>query len=240
MKISAHIGFDRRFPMAYAVAVKSLVATSSFPMPIHPILLPDLIAKGDYTRPTHKKDGQMWDDISCAPMSTEFSISRFFVPMLEGFKGWSLFCDSDFLFRADVAELFVQADQKYAVMCVKHEYCPPETTKMDGQIQTVYKRKNWSSFMLFNNEHPANRILDKELLNAIPGRDLHGFMWLNDCEIGGIDPEWNWLEGHSSPEIDAKAVHYTRGTPDVPGYESAPYADEWNAYADRIPLCKEW
>ena len=30
-------------------------------------------------------------------------------------------------------------------------------------------------------------------------------------------------------ELNPKAVHFTRGTPDMPGYENVPYADEWRA-----------
>ena len=67
------------------------------------------------------------------------------------------------------------------------------------------------------------------LINTWTGRQLHGFGWLTDDLIGKLPPEWNWLEGHSSMELNPKAVHFTRGTPDMPGYENVPYADEWRA-----------
>ena len=50
-------------------------------------------------------------------------------------------------------------------MCAQHDYQPKESTKMDGQRQTVYPRKNWSSMMLVNCSHPANKELTKELVN---------------------------------------------------------------------------
>lgn len=236
MQINAYIGYDTRFPLAYGVTVRSLLNFSSIALPITPILLTDLIAKGIYNRSMSRRDGQLFDDISDAPMATEFAISRFFIPFLNGFQGWSLFCDSDFLFRANVSELFGQMDDRYAVMCVKHQYAPKETTKMDGQLQTLYKRKNWSSLMLINNAHRRNSLLVPSELNRLPGRDFHAFSWLDDSDIGEIHTEWNWLEGHSDSGIDPKAVHFTRGTPDVPGYENAPFADEWRNVARTINM----
>lgn len=235
---SAIIGYDNRWPTAYAVTVRSLLDRTDLKFPVVPLVLPHMQATGVYDRPMRKNGNQLHDNISGAPMATEFAISRFFIPFLSGFYGWSLFCDSDFLFRADVKDLLALADESKAVMCVHHQYAPPENTKMDGQAQTLYKRKNWSSLMLFNNEHPKNRLLEPSLLNALPGRDLHAFSWLDDSDIGALPHEWNWLEGHSDPALDAKAVHFTRGTPDMDGYEQAPYADEWRTVAARINLCE--
>ena len=57
------------------------------------------------------------------------------------FKGWALFIDCDIVFLEDVNNLFSLADDRYAVMCVKHEFNPKPGLKMDGQVQTVYPRK---------------------------------------------------------------------------------------------------
>lgn len=239
MQINAFIGYDTRQPLAYATTVRSLLLHTKADCPIYPLLLPDMVAKSIYDRPMHSKAGQMYDEISEAGMATEFAISRFFIPYLTEYSpAWTLFCDSDFLFRADIAELFAHADDSKAVMCVKHNYAPPENTKMDGQMQTLYERKNWSSLMLIHNAHPKNRALHPAMLNTLPGRDLHRFCWLDDSEIGELPPEWNWLEGHSDPALDPKAVHFTRGTPDMAGYEDVPYADEWRNVARTINLCK--
>lgn len=231
MLYNVFIGGDSRFQRAYDVALASLLRHSSKILNVPKLDLADLRDRGLYYRPTTRKDGVMWDEISGAPMSTEFAISRFLVPFLSDYEGWSIFCDSDFLFRADIAKVFEQADEKYAVMCVHHNYAPPEGVKMDGQQQLNYARKNWSSFMLFNNAHPANQFLSIENVNKFTGRDLHRFIWLLDSQIGRLDESWNWLEGHSNPEITPDAVHFTRGTPDLAGYENVPYADEWRAYA---------
>jgi hypothetical protein len=159
-------------------------------------------------------------------MSTEFALTRFLVPALCRAE-WAVFCDCDFLWRTDIDELLALADPRYAVMVVQHDYTPVEQFKMDGQIQLTYPRKNWSSLVLWNCLHPAHSVLP-ELVNTWTGRRLHGFEWLDDKLIGALPEAWNWLEGHSSPALDPKAVHFTRGTPDLPGYEQVPYAGEWH------------
>jgi lipopolysaccharide biosynthesis glycosyltransferase len=176
-----------------------------------------------------RRDGKLWDNISEAPCSTEFAISRFLTPILAR-EGWALFMDSDILAKADVSELFELADPRYAVMCVQHQHAPSaELLKMDGQAQTLYKRKNWSSVMLFNCGHPSNVNLTVNLVNSVPGRDLHRLCWLKDEEIGDLPMSWNWLVGASDPEIAPDFVHFTSGGPWFEGYEHVPYADEWRA-----------
>jgi len=166
--------------------------------------------------------------ISDAPCATEFSNSRFLVPHLAG-SGWALFMDCDMLVRGNIRELFDLCDPEKAVMVVKHNHQPPEGVKMDGQMQTRYARKNWSSVIAFNCDHPANKALALEMVNVLPGRDLHRFCWLEDDLIGELPVEWNWLAGHSDPAVDPKIVHHTEGSPCLPGYEDAPFADEWRA-----------
>ena len=39
-----------------------------------------------------------------------------------------------------------------------------------------YPRKNWSSMVLWNCEHPANKKLDLSLVNTESGKYLHRFM----------------------------------------------------------------
>jgi hypothetical protein len=118
-------------------------------------------------------------------------------------------------------------------MVVKQNFTPPEGLKMDAQIQTAYPRKGWSSVCLFNCDHPANRFLVPDTINALPGRDLHGFCWLKDDDIGGLPIEWNWLAGHSHPKAEPAIVHFTDGIPSMLGYEAQPYADEWRAELKR-------
>jgi len=101
---------------------------------------------------------------------------------------------------------------------------------MDGMVQTSYSRKNWSSVMLFNCSHPSNKNLTVDLVNTVPGRDLHRFCWLKDNEIGELPLEWNYLVGYSKLNGSKPAlVHFTHGLPDLAGYEDQEYADEWRA-----------
>jgi hypothetical protein len=223
---SIWIGFDPREVDAYAVARSSIHRHTVAPIPVRPVALAPLRAAGLYRRPTEIRDGRLWDAISEAPMATEFACSRFLVPRLAG-GGWALFMDCDMLIRTNLSRLFSLADPSKAVMVVKHHHEPPEGEKMDGQVQTRYARKNWSSVMLFNCDHPANQALTVDLVNEVPGRDLHRFCWLDDDLIGELPPSWNWLAFHSSTEIDPDIVHFTEGVPSMAGYEDQPFADEW-------------
>ena len=145
-----------------------------------------------------------------------------------------MFVDCDFLFRADVNDLFKQADESKAVQVVKHEHHPSIGTKMDGVQQTDYPGKNWSSLVLWNCGHRAHALrtphrgVDGEKVNTWPGAWLHNFSWLEWNEIGGLPSTWNHLVGHSITD-DPKAVHFTEGGPWLEKYRGVPYANEWNA-----------
>ncbi len=222
------MGYDTKESEAFSVALHS-VRSLQPSIKVNALHLPTLRDIGLYTRPTSTKDGRLWDDISEAYMSTEHANSRFLVPFLAKGRAnkWALFTDCDIVVRRSIADIFDLAIDKYAVMVVKHNYAPAQGVKMDGQSQQPYSRKNWSSVMLFNTEHPANQRLTLEMVNTLPGRDLHRFCWLEDSEIGELPPEWNWLVGHSSPRIDPAIVHYTEGLPSMRGYETCAFADLW-------------
>lgn len=226
------IGWDPSEMRAWNVAQTSLQQHASVRADVVRLGLPQLVADGLYTRPTRETPPSgYFDEISAAPMSTGHAIARFLVPYLCGYEGLALFMDGDVLVRRNVVDLFALADPRYAVQVVQHEHVPTETVKMDGQAQLRYARKNWSSVVLFNCGHPSNRALSLSLVNSVPGRDLHRFCWLDDALIGPLPAEWNWLVGHSSPDVDPAIVHFTSGVPDMPGYEHVAYADEWYAVA---------
>ncbi len=200
---------------------------------IQPIVLEEVRAKGLYTRPTETRGNRLWDVISEAPMSTEFAVSRFLTPQLSK-TDWAIFCDCDFLWLDDIASLFKLADPRYSVMCVKHAHTPPESVKMDNQAQLLYARKNWSSLMMWNCNHPSTKALSLEMINSLPGRDLHRFSWLKDEEIGALPHRWNWLEGHSEKkDAPPSVIHYTRGGPWFEHMRDCAYAKEWlDEFAD--------
>ncbi len=226
------IGHDPKQWLAWRVCCASLQATARKPIKVEPIGREALAEDGLYTRRQVERDGMQWDEISDAPCSTDFSLARFWLPFVAQRSGWALYCDCDFLFRRDVRDLFALADYRYAVMVVPHRHEPADTSKMDGQIQTAYPRKNWSSLMLWNMAHAGTNRLGLTTANIESGRRLHAFCWLKDHEIGFLPECWNWLDGHSDPKIEPAAVHLTRGTPDMPGWDSTPYASEWLRYAN--------
>lgn len=220
MKI--YIGYDPAEQDAYRVATKTLSACSALkPEPLEAGRLRD---SGLLTRTVDAR-GQMYDLPSNAPCSTEFATSRFLVPILCQ-SGWALFTDCDVVFMADPIELMGHAYADKAVMVVKHEH-KGSGKKMGGMIQTDYPRKNWSSVMLFNCDHPANRRLSLRDINERPGRDLHAFYWLHDSEIGELPKEWNWLVGVQDKPVTPKIAHFTNGGPWIDGWGGAEHDDIW-------------
>jgi lipopolysaccharide biosynthesis glycosyltransferase len=227
-RVSVWVGFDPREAACFAVARSSIRRQTNTPIPIKGVVLDELRRRGLYTRPTEQRGAQLWDVISDAPMSTEFACSRFLVPHLAK-SGLALFMDCDIMARTNIMDLFALADPSKAVQCVQHEHAPIETMKMDGQIQTTYGRKNWSSVMLFNLDHPANKRLTVDMVNELPGRDLHRFCWLDDHEIGSLPARWNYLVGHTRLEAgdEPALVHWTEGAPCLNGMAGVEYEREF-------------
>lgn len=225
------IGWDDREDDAWKVCVRSMWEKASVKPRIMTLVERHLRAAGIFTRKWHHQGGLKVDDLDGKPFSTDFAFTRFLVPYLQKYSGWVLFCDCDILWRYDVNDLFALRRDRYAVMTVKHDYKPQTTVKMDGCSQQKYSRKLWSSVMLINCGHKANRVLTPDVVNTESGRYLHNFEWLKDEEIGSIPEYWNWIPGHSSDAMDPRAVHFTEGCPCMPGYENVHYADEWRGYA---------
>ena len=229
--LTVYVGWDPRETDAYQVAVSSISRQAGPDVTVHPIVRNQMLAMGFYWRPQSVRDGRLWDDISQAPMATEFALTRFLIPFLGCQTQWALFVDADVMAMDDVAKITDEADPRFALMCVKHNHRVEDgTRKMDGQVQTAYGRKNWSSVMLWNLEHPAHKRLTLEYINAARGLDLHQFAWLRDEEIGGVDQKWNYLVGHSEKSIDPAIVHFTDGVPSMKGYEDCEYADIWRSW----------
>lgn len=212
--IRIFIGYDPRETVAWHVLTHSILARSSVPVSFTPLALENL-------------KGLMWRERS-ALQSTEFSFSRFLTPHLSGHEGWSLFMDCDMLVLDDIAKLWALRDERYAVMCVKHDHRPSETVKFLDQPQTPYQKKNWSSVMLFNNARCM--ALTPEYVNTASGLELHQFKWLPSDElIGDIPATWNHLVGYNTPRPDAANVHYTSGGPYFTEFADCEYSREWVA-----------
>ena len=220
------IGYDTREHKAYMVAHESIKRRTSVQCPIKALKLKRL--SSILTRPIEVKDGRLWCPISQAPMATEFAISRFAVPFLQK-SGWALFVDCDIVCWEDINNLFALADPKYAVLCVKHEQPAKDgDIKMDNQIQTFYARKNWSSVVLWNCDHEANKRFTLKMLNTLPGRDLHAFSWLKDEEIGELPQKWNWLVNVTPGTPEKHGIwHHTLGGPWLKGWKESPFDSDW-------------
>ncbi len=216
------VGYDPREDIAYQVCKHSILKKQPN-VEVCPLVQKDLRDAGWYNRPVDKL------------ASTEFTFTRFLVPELMNFNGWAVFMDCDVILTTDIKELFDCADDRYAVMCVQHDYTPKEGTKMDGQTQTVYPRKNWSSVMLFNCAHPSNAVLTRNMVNDIElnGAYFHRFSWLKDNEIGALDHTWNYLVGVYDNIKLPNLIHYTEGGPYFEDYFSCDYHQLWkNEYTD--------
>lgn len=237
--LHVYIGHDAREEIASDVCETSMRLHSSAPLAVTRLVEPALRHIGLYKREWYIAGGgsQKIDQRDRKPFSTDFSFTRFLVPSLMQHDGIAAFCDSDFLWLGDIAELFdICRACDFAVMVVKRSAQVDAATKMDGMIQQPYYRKNWSSLILWDCGHPSNQRLTPFEVNGMAGQWLHGFSWLMDSEIGGLDARWNWLAGIDPMPAtgEPKAVHFTRGIPSMPGCEDAPFAEHWRQVKSQL------
>ncbi|MCB1398101.1 MAG: glycosyltransferase [Rhodobacter sp.] len=218
--LKIYVGYDSREDIAWQVARHSLLRHATRPVEVHPLKQPALRELGLYTR-------------GADSATTEFSLTRFLTPYLAAFDDWSVFMDCDFLVTRDITEILDLLDPAKALYCVQHDYTPANMIKMDGKQQTVYPRKNWSSFMVFNGAHPGVKALTPSVVNGESPAYLHRFSWLNDADIGALDREWNFLEGeYAKPDQIPMCVHYTNGGPWFDDWQAVDFGDEWRAERD--------
>lgn len=147
--IPIFIGYDHRQPVSFMTLTHSLIKRSSRPLAITPLVLGTLALRR----------------VGLTP----FTFSRFLVPALRNYQGWALFMDIDMMARADIAELMALADDRYAVMVVKH----------DGKL-----KYEWASLMLLNCERC--RVLTPEYIENAPG--LHAIGWMPPEDVGDLPP----------------------------------------------------
>ena len=208
--INVFIGFDEGEKVSYHILSESIRRKSSVPVSITPLCLSNL--------PEFKRELQ-------PNQSTEFAFSRFLVPYLSEYKGWSLFLDCDMMFRDDIKKLWDMRDNNKSIMCCKHDYIPKQNVKFRGAKNEPFPKKNWSSFMLMNNHRC--KMLSKEYVETASGLELHQFKWTHEENVGELPLEWNWLVGEYVYNKDAKNVHWTLGGPYFKDYKTSDYADEW-------------
>jgi lipopolysaccharide biosynthesis glycosyltransferase len=211
-RVNLVVGFDQREAIAYHVFCQSVLQRTSLPVQFLPLIPSSLSA---YKESHH--DG-----------SNVFIYTRFLTPYLMDYKGWAIFADGDMVCNADIAELWKLRDPTKAVMVAKHDYKTKAQTKYLGNKNENYPRKNWSSLILWNCEHPDNRQVTPAFVESKDGAFLHRFKWLDDDKIGEIPKEWNWLAIEYEPKDDAKLIHYTLGTPCFRDYKDSEMADRWH------------
>jgi lipopolysaccharide biosynthesis glycosyltransferase len=209
--IKVFIGFDPNEEVAFHVLSQSIHKYASSPVSITPIRLSQL--KGIFNREREPLQ------------STQFSFSRFLVPYLSEYEGFSIFIDCDMLFLDDIVKLIDSVDKKYAISVVKHNHNPTEDKKFLNQIQSKYQRKNWSSVIVFNNT--KCKALTPDFVNTATGLQLHQFKWLKDEQIGSLDIKYNHLVEYTQNTKDIINLHYTKGGAYFKEYENCQFSKEW-------------
>jgi lipopolysaccharide biosynthesis glycosyltransferase len=210
--IPIFIGYDNREAVAYHVCSNSIIRHSTEMVSLNPLSLN--LLKGYEEQHT---DG-----------SNHFIYSRFLIPHLMNYQGWAIFIDGDMILRDDISKLWNMRDESKAVMVVKHDYKTRMTEKYLGAKNENYPRKNWSSVILWNCGHEANRTVTPDFVQSATGAQVHRFTWLDDELIGELPIEWNWLPDEFGPNQDAKLLHYTLGTPCFHDFADTPMSEEWH------------
>jgi lipopolysaccharide biosynthesis glycosyltransferase len=212
--INLFIGYDPREAIAFYVFCQSVLQNTTVPVKINPLALSQLQEFNE----THED------------RSNDFIYSRFLTPYLSNFKGWAVFADGDMICQGDLKELIEMADPSKALMVVKHNYETKASKKYLGNVNENYPRKNWSSVILWNCEHPKHKILTPTFVSKQTGKYLHRFSWLEDDEIGELPIEWNWLATEYDRNEKAKLIHFTLGTPCFKDYQNSDMAEIWYDY----------
>ncbi len=217
------VGFDQREAVAYHVFCQSVLEKTSRPVRFLPLAQDSLSGYQE-----KHSDG-----------SNAFTYSRFLCPHLMGFSGYVLYADGDMICNVDIAELWDLRDPSKAVQVVKHNYLTKENKKYFGSRNENYPRKNWSSLVIWNCQHPKNRLLSPAFIEGKAGAFLHRFEWLDNAEIGELPREWNWLASEYEINLNAKLIHYTLGTPCFEDYKVSDMAATWHETFDRTTQGKD-
>lgn len=243
MTIHVFVGYDMREHAAWLVCRDTIlnpIENGGFHMgkkldiEVHPVSHRDLRRRGLFDRPWRTDEkGQTWDERDGRPFSTEFSHTRFLVPYLAKEMGITsgpvVFVDCDFMFLRPITEMLHAINPNKVVSVVKHDFSRiEEGEKMDGMAQQRYFRKLWSSLMVFNMGHEDiflfNTAHDP---NHASGSRLHGFLALEDHQIGEIAEGWNYIPGHSVSMRAPQAVHWSLGGPWMDGYRDSAFGHLW-------------
>lgn len=219
--LKVFIGYDSRDKEAAEVCKYSILKYASIEVEVHFLNEEELRSRTLFTRASVHEDFETKE--------AEHLYTRFLVPHFCSYTGWAVYVDCDFLFIDDIAKLLKLKNDRYAVQLVKHKFEPEERKKLNNRPQRIYPRKNWTSLMLINCEHPESRKLTLDFVNNEPGENLIRLEWLPNRSIGELKPEWNWLVGwHKEPiNGEPRALHYTNGGPWLGSARHVEYGVFW-------------
>lgn len=210
--IDVFCGYDSREAVGFHTFCASMVERASKTVSIHPL-----------------------SSMGLPEGSNTFTLSRFLVPWLMGFKGHAIFVDAcDMLMLDDIAKLEALFDPRFAVQVVKHpEYTSLHERKYVGTDmecdQSNYRRKNWMSCAIFNCEHAAWFGLTPQAIRLKTPMQLLQLQDLLDDEIGSLPPQWNVLIDEGQERDGAKLLHWTAGIPKFVHYKNARASKDWFA-----------
>ena len=88
------IGHDSRYPQATEVCERSIIDHN-----------PDLKDQIHFLDKEILKQSELYGRKDLPGESTEFSFTRFYIPMLCNYDGIAMFCDNDFLWKCDPTEM---------------------------------------------------------------------------------------------------------------------------------------
>lgn len=130
---------------------------------------------------------------------TPFSAFRWGIPAAREFKGRACYSDSDFIFMADLAELFNQP--------IPNVLLARKSNKPHGKIKTCCT--------LFDCEKAMAHIPGLDSLRSMPDPQGHfsNYFKANDQLVDRWDGDWNAIDlgGYDSPfDPRVKAIHYSR------------------------------
>lgn len=208
------IGWDSRESIAYHVLCHSILRHASGPVSFTPLVQAQLRQWNLYLRGPDLRG------------STEFTLTRFLVPHLSHYEGFSIFLDCDMLIRGDIYELLNLVNHDDIVSVCQHAYRPRETVKFMGHEQAAYPKKNWSSVMVFRNDYC--KMLTPTFIHHASPKTLHRFEWTAESRMGSVPLEWNYLVGEEGQSKKApKNIHWTNGGPWFRDYQDVEYASAW-------------
>jgi len=173
-----------------------------------------------------------------ANQSTWFTYSRFLIPYLENYEGFSMFLDDDIFFTRNPLTMFYFLNPDDAVACIQYPHYEHDDTKFDGEVNIDYPCKLWSSLMFFNNGHEDCKKLTPEAVNTWTGKQLHQFEWTD--KLSKIPERFIFTEGYDNIEEkwDYSGIHYTRGGPWIDTMDTSHISklDEYTAIKNAINM----